>query len=97
MFPVDKKSVRTKKLIIQKSINSFLAHKLSHDPTSYLTILIWMCLQTGGGGILTRMMSDNKDHLGRKPQEQSLQSDQSNGLADLDLMPIAVFNIIMRN
>jgi hypothetical protein len=31
MFPVDKKASSTKKSLGQQCINSFLAHKLSHD------------------------------------------------------------------
>ncbi len=46
----------------------------------------------------TRMTSDNKDHLGindRKDSHYNLI--QSDGLADIDLMPIRVFNRIVRN
>jgi hypothetical protein len=46
----------------------------------------------------TRMMSDNKDHLGRNDRKDSHYNlITSDGSADLDLMPIRVFNRIVRN
>ena len=46
----------------------------------------------------TRMTSDNKDHLGRNDRKDSQYNlIQSNGSEDLDLMPIRVFNCIVRN
>jgi len=51
-----------------------------------------------GAIFTTRMTSDNKDHLGRNDRKDSHYNlIQSDGLADLDLMPIRVFNRIMRN
>ena len=44
------------------------------------------------------MSSDNKDHLGQNDRKDSHYNLMlSNGLADLDLMPIRVFNRIVRN
>jgi hypothetical protein len=60
---LSRKKSQGQKSIIHKCINSFLAHKLSHDrwlcfffgrlqvPTR---CYIWWCLRTGGGGVLTR-------------------------------------------
>jgi hypothetical protein len=46
----------------------------------------------------TRMTSDNKDHIGRYDRKDSHYTlIQSNGLTDLYLMPIRVFNCIVRN
>ncbi len=46
----------------------------------------------------TGMTSDNKDHLGRNDRKDSHYNlIRSNGLADLDLMPVGVFNRIVRN
>ena len=67
MFPVDKKASSTKKSLGQQCINSFLAHKLSHNcwlvwflgggwEGAYGSLpdaAIWWCLRTGGGGVLT--------------------------------------------
>ena len=44
------------------------------------------------------MMSNNKDHLVQNDRKDSHYNlIPSNGLADLDLMPIRVFNHIVRN
>ena len=60
---LSRKKSQGQKSIIHKCINSFLAHKLSHNrwlcfffgrlqvPTR---CYIWWCLRTGGGGVLTR-------------------------------------------
>ena len=68
MFPWDEKNSRRKKTWGQKSlprkcVNSFLAHKLSHDrwlcffwggaDGSLPDAAIWWCLRTGGVGVLT--------------------------------------------
>ena len=46
----------------------------------------------------TRMSSDNKDHLGQNDHKDSHYNlILYNGSADLDLMPIKVFNHIVRN
>jgi len=46
----------------------------------------------------TRMMSDKKHHFGRNDRKDSHYNlIQSNGLADLELMPIRVFNHIVHN
>ncbi len=51
-----------------------------------------------GAFFATRMTSDNKDHLGQNDRKDSHYNlIQSNGLADLDLMPIRVFNRIVCN
>ena len=50
-----------------------------------------------GAIFTTSMTSDNKDHLGRNDRKDShCNLIQSNRLADLDLMPIRVFNRIVR-
>ena len=57
-----------------------------------------MCLEAYGAIFTTRMWLDNKDHLGRNDRKDSHYNlILSNGLADLDLMPIRVFNRIVRN
>jgi hypothetical protein len=44
------------------------------------------------------MTSDNNDHLGRNDRKDSRYNlILSNGSANLDLMPIRVFNCIVRN
>ena len=63
MFPWDKKASRRKKHLGHKCINSLVSHKLSHNRYlwffwgTYRSLpdsVIWWCLRTGGGGILTR-------------------------------------------
>ena len=66
-----KKASRTKTSLGQQCINSFLAHKLSHDRWLWLFFLgacngngslpdaaIWWCLRTGGGGVVTILCSN---------------------------------------
>ena len=51
-----------------------------------------------GATIASRMMSDNKDHLGQNDRKDSHYNlIQSNGSTNIDLMPIAVFNRIVLN
>ena len=51
-----------------------------------------------GATIASRMMSDNKDHLGQNDRKDSHYNlIQSNGSTNIDLMPITVFNHIVRN
>jgi hypothetical protein len=63
MFPWDKKRSSTQKSQLHFCINSFLAHKLSHDRWLWFffggahgslpdAVIRW-CLRTGGGSILT--------------------------------------------